>query len=76
VGGVPHAGRNQGAPVTAPVRDALRGVHRFLKEVTGEAKWDDYLEECAAAGTTPVSRRSFEQRRAHQKECRSGARCC
>ena len=34
---------------------ALRGVHWYLKELTGEASWDHYLErlEIAARGDDP-----------------------
>jgi hypothetical protein len=62
--------------MSGAVRDALRGMHRFLKEATGEAKWDDYLAECLTAGREPMSRRQFELRRAHQRECSSQMRCC
>lgn len=62
--------------MSGAVRDALRGMHRFLKEATGEAKWDDYLAECLTAGREPMSRRQFELQRAHQRECSSQVRCC
>ncbi len=62
--------------MTSALRDRLLGLHRLVREATGEAKWDDYLAECSASGTTPMSRRAFEQHRAHQKECSPQARCC
>jgi hypothetical protein len=57
-------------------RDRLRRVRRLLREATGEAKWDDYLRECSARGTTPMTRRAFERHRAHEKECNPQTRCC
>jgi hypothetical protein len=62
--------------MTTSPRSVLAELHRLLKEATGEAKWDDYLVECSLSGTTPMSRRAFEQHRAHQKECNPQARCC
>jgi uncharacterized short protein YbdD (DUF466 family) len=62
--------------MTGTIGGSLRSMHRLLKEATGEAKWDDYLEACRAAGRTPMSRREFEQHRSRQRECSPQARCC
>jgi uncharacterized short protein YbdD (DUF466 family) len=64
-----------GAVRTATVR-ALRGVRWYLREFTGEARWDDYLEHCAQHGHTPMSRREFERRRADEAEKNPVSRCC
>ncbi len=61
--------------MSAVVR-ALRGVHWYLKELTGEAAWDRYVEHCAAHGHVPVSRREFERRRADAREANPVSRCC
>jgi uncharacterized short protein YbdD (DUF466 family) len=53
-----------------------RGVRWYLKEFTGEANWDSYLEHCAEHGHTPVSRREFERRRADAVENAPMSRCC
>ena len=55
---------------------ALRGVHWYLKELTGEASWDHYLEHCAEHGHTPMSRREFERQRADAAEANPISRCC
>ena len=34
---------------------AQRGVLWYLKQATGEAKWDEYVERCAREGTEPSS---------------------
>ncbi|SDQ04550.1 YbdD/YjiX family protein [Quadrisphaera sp. DSM 44207] len=59
-----------------PLRRAWRGVRWYLREFTGEARWDDYVRECAAHGHAPVSRREFERRRADAAESAPMNRCC
>jgi uncharacterized short protein YbdD (DUF466 family) len=51
-------------------------VRWYLREFSGEAHWDDYLEHCAAHGHTPISRREFERRRADAAEKNPISRCC
>jgi hypothetical protein len=62
------------------VRRALvragRGVRWYLREWSGEARWDDYLRECTEHGHPPVSRREFERRRAAALESTPISRCC
>ncbi len=58
------------------LRRAWDGVRWYLREVTGEAKWDEYLAACAAAGTAPMSRREFERHRDHVREVTARGRCC
>ena len=53
-----------------------RGIRWYLKQVTGEAKWDEYLERCANEDVEPTSRRDFERHRAEHKENSPQARCC
>lgn len=53
-----------------------RGLRWYLRQVTGEAKWDDYLERCRCDDVEPVSRRDFERHRAEHKENSPMARCC
>ncbi len=55
---------------------AGRGVRWYLREFTGEARWDDYLRGCAEHGHAPVSRREFERRRADLAERTPASRCC
>jgi uncharacterized short protein YbdD (DUF466 family) len=61
--------------MSAVVR-ALKGVHWYLKELTGEANWDRYLEHCAQHGHAPMTRREFERRRADEREANPVSRCC
>ena len=60
---------------TAVLR-AGRGIRWYLKQVTGEAKWDEYLERCRREGAEPISRRDFERHRAEHKENNPQSRCC
>lgn len=52
------------------------GIRWYLKQATGEAKWDEYLERCLSDGVAPISRRDFERHRAEQKESNTQPRCC
>ena len=58
------------------LRRAAGGVRWYLREFTGEARWDDYLARCDAEGTTPMSRRDFERHRADHAERCPQSRCC
>jgi uncharacterized short protein YbdD (DUF466 family) len=62
--------------VTASAVRAWRGVRWYLREFTGEARWDRYLEHCVEHGHTPVSRREFERRRSDALERNPMSRCC
>ena len=53
-----------------------RGVRWYLRALTGEAKWDDYLERCRAEDVIPMSRRNFERHRAEHQDKSPMARCC
>ena len=55
---------------------AWRGVRWYLREWSGEARWDDYLRHCAEHGHQPMSRREFERRRADERERTPVSRCC
>ena len=58
------------------VLHATRTLRWYVRQFTGEAKWDDYVDECSAHGQRPMSRRVFERRRDHEREHSSSARCC
>jgi uncharacterized short protein YbdD (DUF466 family) len=64
-----------GAVRTATVR-AWRGLRWYVREFTGEARWDDYLQHCAQHEHAPMSRREFERRRADAMERTPVSRCC
>ena len=53
-----------------------RGVRWYLREFTGEARWDHYLEHCAAHGHEPMSRYEFERLRSDAMERNPVSRCC
>lgn len=55
---------------------AGRGIHWYLKQATGEAKWDEYLDRCDSDQVEPMSRRDFERHRAEHKENNPQSRCC
>lgn len=62
------------------MRDTLSRVHRgvvwYLKQATGEGKWEDYLRQCAREDREPMSRKEFERHRADHRENNPQMRCC
>ena len=54
--------------MTAALTRAWEGVRWYLKEFTGEARWDDYLAHCTEHGHTPMSRYEFERQRTDAAE--------
>lgn len=58
------------------VLEAARTLRRRVRELTGEARWDDYLAECREFGDQPMSRREFERLRDDEREHHAGGRCC
>ena len=72
--------RPDDSPVSSLLRDtarnAGRGIRWYLKQVTGEAKWEEYVERCHVAGSEPMSRRDYERHRADHREKSPQSRCC
>ncbi|WP_299057539.1 YbdD/YjiX family protein [uncultured Nocardioides sp.] len=72
------------ADVTGPARerpsDTVRrwaaGVRWYVRELSGEAKWDDHLERCRRDGLEPMTRREFERHRSEALERNPQRRCC
>jgi len=60
----------------APALRVGRGIRWYLKQVTGEVKWDEYLERCNRDGVSPMSRRDFERHRGEHQENHPPDRCC
>lgn len=59
------------------VRRAWAAVRWYLKEATGEARWDEHVARCREDGRDPGSRRDFERHRAEHRERAAGSgRCC
>ena len=62
--------------MSAAVLEAWRGLWWYLKQVSGESAWDEYVARCARDGTAPASRRTFERHRADHREHAAPGRCC
>jgi hypothetical protein len=58
------------------VRRAWAGLRWYVREATGEARWDEYVAACAAEGREPVARREFERHRDEHRERAGRSRCC
>ena len=59
-----------------PVIRAGRALRWYVRQLTGEAKWDEYLARCQARGDEPTTRRAFERHRDEHRESNPQARCC
>jgi hypothetical protein len=55
---------------------AGHGIRWYLRQVTGEAKWDSYLEGCLNDDVEPMSRRDFERHRSEHLDKNPRPRCC
>jgi len=53
-----------------------RAVRWYVRQVSGEAKWDEYVDRCRVQGVEPVTRREFERHRADERESNPQSRCC
>lgn len=58
------------------LREAVAGVRWYARQLSGEAKWDEYLERCRREGREPMSRRAFERHRDEHREHGTQGRCC
>lgn len=71
--------------MTAVVRRGLGALGRivshvtwYLRELTGEADYDRYVDHCKVYGSEvpPVSREQFERLRWEDRAASPGTRCC
>lgn len=62
--------------MTGLVLRAARATRWYVRQATGEAKWDEYVDRCRADGVAPISRRRFERQRADHREHHVQGRCC
>ena len=53
-----------------------RAVRWYVRQATGEAKWDEYVDRCRTQGVDPMTRREFERHRSDHRESDPQARCC
>lgn len=58
------------------VRRALAGLRWYLREVSGESRWDAYVARCRTEGREPQDRRTWERHRADEREHHAAQRCC
>lgn len=71
-----HRRREREPPVRGALLDAGRSLRWYVRQLTGEAKWDEYLAHCGAHGEEPMSRREFERLRSEHQERHPQSRCC
>ncbi len=54
----------------------LDRVRWYVREATGEARWERYLERCRAEGREPLERREYERDRSDHRDAHPEGRCC
>ena len=62
--------------MTAAVRRVAQGIRWYVRQATGEARWDEYVERCRRDGVEPMARRQFERHRSEHQERNPQSRCC
>ena len=66
-----------GEPPVIAAREVARTLRWYVRELTGESRWDEYVAECMAIGEEPMPRRAFERLRDDEREHSPGdGRCC
>ena len=55
---------------------AGRALRWYVRQASGEAKWDEHIERCRVQGLEPMTRRAFERERADLRENNAESRCC
>jgi uncharacterized short protein YbdD (DUF466 family) len=60
------------------VRDVLKGVKWYVREVSGESAYERYVDHVRSEhpGAAVMSRRDFERLRQDERERNPRARCC
>lgn len=53
-----------------------QGVGWYLRQVSGQARWEAYLARCERDGLDPMSRRDYERHRTDHRERSPQSRCC
>lgn len=48
----------------------------YVRQLTGEGKWDEYVARCRERGDEPMTRRAFERHWDKHRESNPQARCC
>lgn len=60
----------------SPAARLAGGLRWYLREISGEARYDRYAAQCRAAGHEPPSRSAYERARADRRERHPEGRCC
>ncbi len=54
----------------------LERVRWYLREVGGDGRYERYVERCAADGTQPLDRATYERHRSDHRDAHPEGRCC
>lgn len=57
-------------------RRALAGVRWYLREIGGDARYEEHVAHCHRHGHPVPTRRAFERSRTDARAAVPGARCC
>jgi uncharacterized short protein YbdD (DUF466 family) len=66
------------APVVTALRRGLHGIRWYLRALTGESAYDEFVAHARRThpGCPVPSRREFERERMADRDRRPSARCC
>lgn len=54
----------------------LEAARFYLRTVSGDHRYDTYVERCGETGTPALSRRDFERQRSAHRDTHPEGRCC
>lgn len=54
----------------------VAGLRAYLRDVSGETRFEAYVDRCRDEGTQPLSRRDYERRRSDHRDTHPDGRCC
>jgi uncharacterized short protein YbdD (DUF466 family) len=58
------------------MRRFVLGLRAYLRDVSGDTRFDAYVDRCRAEGTEPMSRRDYERHRSDHRDAHPQGRCC
>ena len=54
----------------------MAGLRSYLRDISGDTRFDAYVDRCRDEGTEPMSRRDYERHRSDHRDSHPQGRCC
>jgi len=58
------------------MRRFVTGLRAYLRDVSGETRFEAYVDRCRDEGAEPMSRRDYERHRSDHRDNHPEGRCC